>query len=417
MEDLFSFLDSSPTSWHCAATIAERLSFCGFTCLKEVDDWPISPGKAYFVMRDGSVIAWWQPQSGANWTLIGAHTDSPNLRLKPNPVIERNGLVQFTTEVYGGALLNPWFDRDLSLAGRVFIEGKGIQLVDFNRAIAIIPSLAIHLDRNANKEKTVNAEEQMVCVVSCTKRDEKVEIKTLVASELGCDANKIHAPELCLYPIQKSSFVGLNNEFISGSFLDNQLSCWMALKAITTAQNPDGERGMMIVLSDHEEIGSRSSCGADSPFLNTVFSRINLSQDFQRVISESLFLSVDNAHAVHPNFPSKHAVGVTPQMNDGPVLKINASKRYATGGRGQAIIERLAKDLDISLQYFASRSDLACGSTIGPITASWLGIETVDLGLPTLAMHSCRELAGSEDPEKMIRLLTSALEGKCRYEY
>lgn len=404
---LIAFLDAAPTPWHAVRQVANRLMHAGFLELELRQPWTLEPGEGYFTTRqDGSLIAWRQPQEVDAWTIFGAHTDSPNLRVRPQPVIKRHGYFQIGVEVYGGALLAPWFDRDLSLAGRVALANQGgvlSELVDFERPIGIIPSLAIHLDREANSQRSINPQDHLPVLIARADTDAELDFKALLAAEMDRDLEEIAAFELCFYPTDFGQIIGLKQEFIASARLDNLLSCWVATEALVRTQEaPDG---LMLVLNDHEEIGSQSAIGADSPLLESVLRRVTPADAFERVRASSLLVSIDNGHAVHPNFAAKHDSGHRPLLNEGPVVKINANHRYATTALSQGIVEQAAQRADVPLQYFSSRADMGCGSTIGPITASRLGIDTVDLGMATLAMHSSRELCGVKDPELMLRLL------------
>lgn len=404
---LIAFLDAAPTPWHAVAQVSNRLTHAGFLELDLRQSWTLEAGVGYFVTRhDGSLIAWRQPAEVDRWTLFGAHTDSPNLRVRPQPVMKRHGYFQVAVEPYGGVLFAPWFDRDLSLAGRVAIANQGgvlSELVDFERPIGTIPSLAIHLDREANSHRTINPQEHLPVLIGRADADTDIDFKSLLAHELDRAVDEIVAFDLCFYPTDFGQIIGLHDEFIASARLDNLLSCWVATEALVRTTEPTD--GLMLVLNDHEEVGSQSASGADGPFLESVLRRITPVDAFERVRVSSLLVSIDNGHGVHPNFAAKHDEGHRPLLNEGPVVKINANHRYATTALSQGIVEQAAQRADVPLQYFSSRADVGCGSTIGPITASRLGIDTVDLGMATLAMHSARELCGVKDPELMLRLL------------
>jgi len=404
---LIAFLDAAPTPWHAVAQVSNRLTHAGFLELDLRQSWTLEAGVGYFVTRhDGSLIAWRQPAEVDRWTLFGAHTDSPNLRVRPQPVMKRHGYFQVAVEPYGGVLFAPWFDRDLSLAGRVAIANQGgvlSELVDFERPIGTIPSLAIHLDREANSHRTINPQEHLPVLIGRADADTDIDFKSLLAHELDRAVDEIAAFDLCFYPTDFGQIIGLHDEFIASARLDNLLSCWVATEALVRTTEPTD--GLMLVLNDHEEVGSQSASGADGPFLESVLRRITPVDAFERVRVSSLLVSIDNGHGVHPNFAPKHDEGHRPLLNEGPVVKINANHRYATTALSQGIVEQAAQRADVPLQYFSSRADVGCGSTIGPITASRLGIDTVDLGMATLATHSARELCGVKDPELMLRLL------------
>tara|TARA_B110000967_G_scaffold202562_1_gene241612 strand:- start:23 stop:1075 length:1053 start_codon:yes stop_codon:yes gene_type:complete len=332
--------------------------------------------------------------------------------VKPQPEMLNNNYFQLGVEVYGGALLNPWFDRDLSLAGRlVYSDASGQlkqKLINFDEAIAIIPSLAIHLDRTANTERTINTQTDIPPILM--QADEKIDFRELLAERFLSDDEKVLDYELCFYDVQGAATLGLNKEFFAAARLDNLLSCFVATQAII---HSDTTCTSVLVCNDHEEVGSVSSVGADGPFLESVVDRLcdALCSDARasnkaRVLDGSLLISCDNAHAVHPNFSAKHEAGHKPALNGGPVIKVNSNQRYATNGVTASLFRQLCAEVDVPVQSFVTRTDLGCGSTIGPVTAAKLGIPTLDVGIPQLAMHSCRELTGTLDPERLSRVLT-----------
>ena len=407
VDRLINFLDRSPTPWHAVANISEHLEYYGFIHLDERAAWCLEAGASYFAVRsDGALVAWRQPVDVDGWTIFGAHTDSPNLRVRPDPIVKKHGYFQLGLEVYGGVLLSTWFDRDLSLAGRVAIANGGSvlsELVDFERPVGVIPNLAIHLDRDVNKGRKINPQDELPLILSRAEKDAEMDFSEILARELGRSAAEISAFDICAYPVEASQVVGLEGEFLASARLDNLLSCFIVSEALV--QN-DAAEGTMIVLNDHEEIGSVSTGGADGPFLESILRRASISTDFERVRVNSLMVSIDNAHGVHPNYASKHDESHRPLLNEGPVVKVNANHRYATTAITQGLIEQAAERADVSLQYFSGRADLGCGSTIGPLTAGRLGIDTIDLGCAQFAMHSARETCGIKDPELMLKLLT-----------
>lgn len=407
ISQLIRFLDQSPTPWHAVAQVSERLAHAGFVQLDEKVAWHLEAGGGYFVVRaDGALIAWRQPQDVVGWTLFGAHTDSPNLRLRPNPVLKRHGYFQLGLEIYGGALFAPWFDRELSIAGRVAIANGGSvlsELFDLRHPLGVIPSLAIHLDRDANSGRKINPHDELVMVIGRAESDAEFDFKKWLADQMERSADEISAFELCVYPVESATLAGLENEFLLSARLDNLLSCCVSIEALIENEHADG---VMVVLNDHEEVGSVSTSGADGPFLESVMRRASVQADFEAVRANSLMISIDNAHGVHPNYASKHDEAHRPLLNEGPVVKINANHRYATTALTQGVIEQAAERADVPLQYFSARSDLGCGSTIGPLTAGRLGIDTIDIGCAQFAMHSSRECCGTRDPELLFRLLS-----------
>lgn len=407
-EGLLGFLDASPTPFHATQNIAGMLQNAGFTKLYEEQKWELEKGRKYFVTRnDSSIIAFTYPES-LNFTMIGAHTDSPNLKLKPNPVIKEQGIVKFGVEPYGGVLLNPWFDRDLSLAGRVsYLNKENIikdVLINVAKPIATIPSLAIHLDREANNSKSINAQTDIPPLVTC---HEDFDFDTFLKEQImACSDEEVvalYANELSFYDTQKASYVGLHDDFIASARLDNLLSCYVGLLSICSV---DASTPMLFIASDHEEVGSESSSGAGGSFLeNTLRRAYSDYEEYMRLIRSSFLISADNAHAVHPNFASKHDANHAPRINKGVVIKVNANQRYASNSKTISRFMNVASALGEPLQNFVTRSDMGCGSTIGPITASRMGLDTIDVGLPTYAMHSIRELCGSEDAYSLYKIL------------
>lgn len=415
-QGLIDFLKASPTPFHATRSLAQRLQAAGFRPLDEREPWHTEAGGRYYVTRnDSSIIAFRlgrrAPLEGG-LRLVGAHTDSPCLRVKPQPELQRQGFLQLGVEVYGGALLAPWFDRDLSLAGRVtFREGGKVQslLIDFEQPIAVIPNLAIHLNREANQGWPINAQNELPPILAQLSGDERADFRALLADRLavehGICADAVLDYELSFYDTQGAALIGLNQDFIAGARLDNLLSCYAGLQALIEAE---GDETCVLVCTDHEEIGSCSACGADGPFLEQVLRRVLPEGDaFVRTIQKSLLVSADNAHGVHPNYADKHDGNHGPKLNAGPVIKVNSNQRYATNSETAGFFRHLCLAEEVPVQSFVVRSDMGCGSTIGPITASQLGVRTVDIGLPTFAMHSIRELAGSHDLAHLVRVLSA----------
>ena len=416
-QKLIDFLASSPTPFHAVDQMAVRLSDAGFERLHEADAWQVVPGGRYFITRnDSSIIAWTMPTRGAlaesGFRMVGAHTDSPCLKVKPQPELHRHGYVQLGVEVYGGVLLNPWFDRDLSIAGRVSYLNQGGDirhgLIDFRQAVAIIPSLAIHLDRDANKSRSINAQTYLPPILGQTnKKDDKLDFKALLSQRLEADGvsdvGQVLDYELFFYATQRPSLVGLANEFIASARLDNLLSCFIGLQALLET---DTDQGVLLVCNDHEEVGSTSASGASGPMLKQMLERVLPdSEERGRAISRSMLISTDNAHGVHPNFSDRHDDNHGPLLNHGVVIKLNANQRYASNSETSAIFRKLAADEDAPVQAFVVRSDMACGSTIGPLTAAEIGVRTLDVGVPQWAMHSIREVAGTADAFNLSRIL------------
>jgi len=420
---LMNYIQASPTPYHAVSNMVSELEAAGFTSLLEGDHWKLEQGKGYFVTRsESSIIAF---KTGSNdladtgFHMTGAHTDSPCLKIKPQPEINRLQYSQLGVEVYGGVLLNPWFDRDLSMAGRVDYRDKQGELcfvlVNFEKAVAIIPSLAIHLDREANKQRSINAQTYLPVVLSQTFEQEKFSFREMLLKHITeslniKDVEQVLSWDIRLYDVQAPALVGLNQEFISSARLDNLLSCYVGLQSLLTSND---DYGSLLVCSDHEEVGSVSASGAKSPFLESVLDRITEvlsstgAESKRRLLDNSFFISVDNAHGIHPNFPDKHDDKHGPLLNKGPVIKINSNQRYATSTETSAFFRQLCASQEIPVQSFVVRNNMSCGSTIGPIVAGELGVKSLDIGVPTFAMHSIREMAGSCDPGYLETALTA----------
>lgn len=413
---LLDGINNSPTPFHAVATMSDTLKAAGFIKLDEADEWKLKQGERYYVTRNNSsLIAFVFGHNDVvnhGIRLAGAHTDSPCLKVKPQPDLLRQGYHQLGVEVYGGVLLNPWFDRDLSLAGRVNYLNTDAKLhsalIDFKRPIAVIPSLAIHLDRTANDKHSVNKQTDIPPILGLVSSNKSESFKDILLRQLheqhpDSGVAKVLDYELSFYDTQIGAITGLNQEFISAARLDNLLSCFTGLSALLEAGNKDTS---VLVCTDHEEVGSVSAAGANGPFLQDVLMRVCGShQALIRTMQRSLMISADNAHGVHPNFADKHDANHGPKVNAGPVIKINANQRYATNSQTSALVKNLAGEAGVPLQQFVVRSDMGCGSTVGPITAAELGVPTLDIGVPTFAMHSIRELAGSNDAWHLYRLL------------
>lgn len=414
-KNLRAFLDASPTPFHAVEEMRLRLNDAGFSALDERGEWQLEQGKGYYVIRNGSTIVAFRcgktPVHECGWRMVGAHTDSPNLKVKPSPELHRHGYFQLGVEVYGGALLNPWFDRDLGLAGRVNYENTQGQLcsalINLNRPVGVIPSLAIHLDREANNSHSVNPQRDLPVVMLQSEKPASFRdllVETLVQQGIG-DVAGVLDYELSFYDCQPAAMVGWNEDFIASARLDNLLSCYIGLEALLAA---DAKEHTVLVCSDHEEVGSQSAVGAQGPMLESVLRRVAGDEiSWQRAIANSMMISADNAHGIHPNFSDKHDGNHGPLLNAGPVIKNNVNQRYATNSETSSLFRRLCANSGVAVQSFVVRSDMACGSTIGPLTASAIGVKTLDIGVPTFAMHSIRELAGSQDAFNLSTVLTA----------
>ena len=415
LTQLLSFLDASPTPFHAVDALRNRLNAFGFEELLEQESWKIHPGSKYFVVRgDTSIAAWIQGTESPSVTgfrLIGAHTDSPNLRIKPQPDLNQHGYLQFGVEVYGGALLSSWADRDLSLAGMIYLKNKTGKieghLLHHREPLLRIPLLAIHLNRDVNEKGLVlNAQTHLPPVYGLEDNEDSGKgIHQLLAGMIECQAEDILSYDLSLYDTQPASTLGQNQEFIVSGRLDNLYSCFSAVEALLEDQHTPSPQTRMAVCFDHEEIGSMTTQGARSSFITSLLKRLNQENDndaYERSCARSMLISADMAHAVHPNFSEKHEPQHFPQINGGPVIKINAQGRYATSGSSEALFEQICREKEIPVQKFVNRTDLSCGSTIGPFVAGNLGVPTLDVGSAMLSMHSVREMAGSNDVGWMI---------------
>jgi aspartyl aminopeptidase len=417
--DLGSFIDVSPSPFHAVAEAARRLGDAGFTELDEAEPWGDQEVEgARFVRRGGSLVAWNQVADrspDAGFAIVGAHTDSPNLRIKPQPDTGSGGVRQLGVEVYGGALLNSWLDRDLGISGRLVVSDDGAlreHLVLVDRPVLRVPQLAIHLDREINSAGLqLNAQTHMKPIWGEGKAEDGA-FAAWIAEEAGVDAEAIRGWDLMAHDLQPSGLLGADEEWFVAPRIDNQASCHAALTALIDC----GEAPIhtpVVCLFDHEEVGSTSSRGAAGSLLPTLLGRIAdaCETDLAAALARSACVSADGAHATHPNYADRHEPGHNVQLNGGPVIKRNSNERYATDALGQAIAERACLAADVPFQRFVVRSDMACGSTIGPVTAAQLGITTVDVGIAQLSMHSARELCGATDPQRFIGFLSAFFEG------
>ncbi|RLA64550.1 MAG: M18 family aminopeptidase [Epsilonproteobacteria bacterium] len=401
LKDFLKFIYSSPTPFHAVSNMEKILRAKGYTSLEESGNWKLKKGEKYYVIKnDRSIVAFTYNNPTDGFRMIGAHTDSPCLKVKPNPDKEFKNYGQLGVEVYGGVLLNPWFDRDLSLAGKVsYLDNLGkikSKLLNFQRPVATVPSLAIHLDKNANENRTINKQKDIPPLIGQFKKG--ITFKDLLLKELkkqkkAAGIKKILDYEMLFYDTQEPSLIGLNEEFLTSARLDNLLSCYVGLMGLIGSSK---KYNALLVCSDHEEVGSESNVGAGGPFLKHILERI-YGSDFSKMMAKSFMISADNAHGIHPNYSDKHDDSHGPIINNGPVIKINANQRYATDSETSAIFAHLCDKAKVPYQKFVVRSDMRCGSTIGPITSTLIGVKTIDIGVPQFAMHSIREMAGTDD--------------------
>ncbi|MFL6089254.1 MAG: M18 family aminopeptidase [Aeromicrobium sp.] len=401
---LLRFIDSSPTPFHAVETVAEDLDSAGFTRLQESDAWPTTAGD-FYVVRSGSLVAWragGDPTAG--FRVVGAHTDSPNLRLKQHHDVDAPlGVVAL--EPYGGAILRSWFDRDLGIAGRLALRDGTTRLVRIDEPTLRVSHLAIHLDREA-KDRDLDPQRHLNAIWAV----EPAGFLPWLTAGSGVDAAQVLGFELMAFDLQASALTGERRDFISAPRLDNLVTCFSGLEAFV--RSSAGPFQPVLALFDHEEVGSASERGAQSDFLATTLERVVAAagggrEEYHRALAASWCASGDMAHATHPNYREKHEPLHPIALGGGPVLKVNQNLRYASEARGMALFARACEHAEVPLQRYVHRADLPCGSTIGPLSAARTGIATVDVGAPQLAMHSCREFMAAEDVDLYSRALAA----------
>lgn len=420
-QDLLDFIDASPSPWHAVQTCEQGLQAAGFAALDETGRWSLQRGGKYYVVRGGaSIVAFVvgsRPLVDSGLRMVGAHTDSPGLRLKPKPAEENAGLVRLGVEVYGGPILATFADRDLSLAGRVHVrtaDGVVARLLRFDEPLLRLPNLAIHMNRDVNENGLkFNKQNELPLLLGIADGETRAEarFREPIAARLGVAPEDLLTWELAAYDTQKGSFWGVDGEFVANSQLDNLASCHAALSALLAAGTP--ETTGLVAFFDHEEVGSESAAGAGGSFVGDVLQRLAASQglddeDRRRMLARSFFISADMAHGWHPNFPAAYEPGHRALVNGGPVIKSNANQRYSTDAASAARFMDFCARAGVPCQQYAHRTDLGCGSTIGPIVAARLGVASIDVGSPMWAMHSIRESAGVLDHGYMIAALGAA---------
>ncbi|MET9671776.1 M18 family aminopeptidase [Streptomyces sp. NPDC006482] len=417
-DDLMSFLAASPSAYHAVASAAGRLEKAGFRRVEETAEWDGTSGGKY-VIRGGAIIAWYVPEGAAAHTpyrVVGAHTDSPNLRVKPRPDMGAQGWRQVAVEIYGGTLLNTWLDRDLGLAGRLTLRDGSHHLVNVDRPLLRVPQLAIHLDRQANDGLKLERQRHMQPVWGLGQVHEG-DLISFVAAEAGVDAEDVTGWDLMVHPVEAPAYLGRDRELLAGPRMDNLLSVHAAVAALGSLAGRDDLPYIPVIAAfDHEENGSEADTGAQGPLLGnvlerSVYARGGSYEDRARAFAGTICLSSDTGHAVHPNYAERHDPTHHPRVNGGPILKVNVNQRYATDGSGQAVFTAACEKAGVPWQSFVSNNDMPCGTTIGPITAARHGIKTVDIGVAILSMHSARELCGSDDPYLLANALVAFLEG------
>ncbi|HEU5149120.1 MAG TPA: M18 family aminopeptidase [Iamia sp.] len=419
--DLLAYLDASPSPYHAAAEAGRRLAAAGSTAVDPLGAWADVPDRGH-VVADGAVVAWSLPAGGPALPplrLVGAHTDSPGLRVKPRPDTGVAGWRQLAVEVYGGALVNSWLDRDLGLSGRVAVRVDGrveTRRLRIDRPLLRVPQLAIHLDREITSRGLQLDRQRHLTPVWGVGSVDVGGFRTLVADELGVAPDAVSGWEVMVHDLSPAALVGADASLVSSGRLDDLCSCWAGLVALgeVGALGSDAPVGAVLVLNDHEEVGSASTRGAGGPLLGQVLERLALARgggrgDVLAAIGASALASADMAHGTHPNHPEKHEPGHWIAVDGGPVVKVNANQRYATEPATQALFEAACARAGVPVQHFVGHNEVPCGSTIGPITATELGVPTVDVGVAQLAMHSARELCGATDPVRMAAALTAWL--------
>ncbi|WP_100446469.1 M18 family aminopeptidase [Glycomyces xiaoerkulensis] len=402
-DDLAEYIGRSPTPYHACAVAADRLEAAGFRLLREVDAWPSEAG-GYYTVRDGSIIAWRLGGRVADgFRIFGAHTDSPTLKVKPRPDTGAAGWKQVAVEVYGGVPVQTWLDRDLGVAGRLAMRDGSEVLVHVDRPLLRVPRLAIHLDPGTNEGRAINPQSQLTPVWGLGEPREG-EFLEFVAAEAGVEAGDVLGFDLFTAACDRPSYLGKDGELFAAWRLDNLLSTHAGLAAIIAAEDAPGVP--VFASFNYEETGSMTYSGAQGPFLETVLRRI-AGDDypaFARAAAASEMMSADTGHAVHPGFAEKHEPGHLPLPGGGPMLKASANQRYATGAEEQAMFVRSAERAGVPWQFYVNRNDVVGGTTIGPLSATQLGVLTVDVGAPILSMHSSRELCGADDPHHLADL-------------
>ncbi len=422
VQHLLDFIDASPSPWHVSNTIETLLSqqAAPWQRLNEASKWDIQPGARYYVVRDDSSIVLFIPgqkqPAEAGFKIIGAHTDSPGLRIKSNAASSSDGLLRLAVEIYGGPILATFADRDLSLAGRIAFKDTHAQitsrLIKFDNALLRLPNLAIHLNRTVNDDGLKFQKQTELPLILSTLTGNQLPSEVfldLLQRHSGITPANILCWDLAIYDTQKGVFWGAENEFYTNSQLDNLASCHAALQALLSLDTVQDET-LVCVFFDHEEIGSQSNKGADGCFLSDVLTRIAFAtqtnqEDYARALAQSFMISADMAHAYQPNFPNAYDQNHKVFINRGPVIKINANQNYCTENMSAAMFMEWCRQAEVPYQTYSHRCDMPCGSTIGPIASARLGIRSIDVGCPMWAMHSIRESAGVLDHEYMIRVM------------
>ncbi|MER6917224.1 M18 family aminopeptidase [Streptomyces sp. NPDC000594] len=418
-DDLMTFLAASPSPYHAVANAAQKLEKAGFRQVREVDAWDASAG-GRFVIRGGALIAWYVPEGADTHTpfrIVGAHTDSPNLRVKPDPDAGAHGWRQIAVEIYGGPLLNSWLDRDLGISGRLTLRDGSHRLVNVDRPLLRVPQLAIHLDRTVTSDGLKLDKQRHMQPIWGLGEVHEGDLLHFLEEESGIPAGEVSGWDLMTHSVEAPAYLGRDRELLAAPRLDNLLSVHAATAALTAVSAlPDLPYIPVLAAFDHEENGSQADTGADGPLLGSVlersvFARGGGYEDRARAFAGTVCLSSDVGHAVHPNYAERHDPTHHPRPNGGPILKVNVNQRYATDGNGRAVFAAACERAGVPWQSFVSNNAMPCGTTIGPITAARHGIHTVDIGVACLSMHSARELCGADDPFLLANVLTAFLRG------
>ncbi len=421
VQNLLDFIDASPSPWHVVKSVETQLEKFKFVKLIETEKWALEAGGRYYVVRDDSSIVIFvqgqKPLVQTGFKMIGAHTDSPGLRIKPQAATGGDGLLRVGVEIYGGPILATFTDRDLSLAGRINYKDDNHKIVStllkFDRPLLRLPNLAIHMNRAVNEDGLKLHKQNELPLILSTIANEclpQAYFTQLLQEQTAGAIGRILSWDLAVYDTQKGAFWGAENEFYANSQLDNLASCHAALEALLDETVLASDNTLVCALFDHEEVGSESNKGADGSFLSDVLQRIALAteknkEDFAIALAKSFMISADMAHAYQPNFPSACDADHKVTINKGPVIKVNANQRYSTESVSQAQFIDWCEQAGVPYQKYSHRCDLACGSTIGPITSARLGIRSIDVGSPLWAMHSIRESAGVLDHNYMIKVM------------
>ncbi len=419
---LIAYIDASPSPFHAVLTAGRMLEGAGFVQVREIDAFPVDPGRFYLV-RGGSLVAWCtegdrrdgSAGSAAPFRVVGAHTDSPNLRIKPNPDVARAGWQLLGVEVYGSPLLNSWLDRDLGLSGRVAVReagGVGTRLLTVGDPVLRVAQLAIHLDREQNTGLALNPQQHLAPLWG--QADVPGGFRAYLAEQVEVDRADVLGWDVMTHDVQRSRRIGRDGDLIAAPRLDNLATSYAGVRAMVEAVDQDPAQVPVLVLFDHEEVGSVSERGAMSTLLPSVLERIVLARGgsrdaYFRALAGTVIASGDMGHATHPNYADRHEPQHQITLNGGPVLKVNAQQRYATDSVGAAAFALACEQADVPMQRFVARTDLPCGSTVGPTTSALTGATTLDVGAPMLSMHSSRELCGAKDPAMYAGALTAFL--------